>query len=68
MNNRIFIEYLTTKTFQILRMPSFKIKHITRYSYSSPAVECTNQIMLYPIQDALQHLVSHKITITKNPG
>ncbi|MGN7784782.1 transglutaminase family protein [Niabella sp. 22666] len=49
-------------------MPSFKIKHITRYSYSSPAVECTNQIMLYPIQDALQNLVSHKITITKNPG
>lgn len=49
-------------------MPSFKIKHITRYSYSSPAVECTNQIMLYPIQDALQSLVSHKITITKNPN
>ncbi|MCH5715147.1 transglutaminase N-terminal domain-containing protein [Niabella hibiscisoli] len=49
-------------------MPSFKIKHITRYSYSSPAVECTNQIMLYPIQDALQQLVSHKITITQNPS
>src|SRR5690606_23539450 len=48
-------------------MPSFKIKHITRYTYSSSAVECTNQIMLYPVQDALQELVSHKITITKHP-
>ncbi|HMR82084.1 MAG TPA: transglutaminase family protein [Niabella sp.] len=49
-------------------MPSFKIRHITRYSYSSPAVECTNQILLYPLQDARQHLVSHKITITNNPN
>ncbi|MCH5600561.1 transglutaminase family protein [Niabella ginsengisoli] len=49
-------------------MPSFKIKHITRYTYSSAAVECTNQIMLYPIQDAHQSLESHKITITKNPN
>lgn len=48
-------------------MPSFKIKHITRYSYSSPAIECTNQVMLYPLQDARQTLVSHKITITQNP-
>ncbi|MFT4095216.1 MAG: transglutaminase family protein [Niabella sp.] len=49
-------------------MPSFNIKHITRYSYSSPAVECTNQIMLYPVQDALQNLVRHTVKITKNPN
>ncbi|GAB3426508.1 transglutaminase family protein [Niabella aquatica] len=48
-------------------MPSFNIKHITRYSYSSPAVECTNQIMLYPIEDATQNVMSHKIAITKHP-
>lgn len=48
-------------------MPSFKVKHITRYTYSSPAMECTNQIMLYPIQDSMQNLVSHQITITANP-
>lgn len=49
-------------------MPAFKINHITRYTYSSPAVDCTNQIMLYPIQDHLQNLVSHKITITQHPN
>ncbi|WP_346237944.1 transglutaminase family protein [Niabella insulamsoli] len=48
-------------------MPSFNIKHITRYTYSSPAVECTNQIMLYPLQDAAQSVADHKITITKDP-
>ena len=34
-------------------MPSYKIKHITRYSYSSTVIDCTNQIMLYPVIDAL---------------
>lgn len=48
-------------------MPVFKVKHITRYTYDSPVVDCTNQIMLFPIQDHLQNVVHHKLTITKNP-
>ncbi|MFV0605294.1 MAG: transglutaminase domain-containing protein [Niabella sp.] len=48
-------------------MPVFKVKHITHYTYNSPAVDCTNQIMLFPIQDPLQNVVSHNITITGTP-
>lgn len=48
-------------------MPVFKVKHITHYTYNSPAVDCTNQIMLFPIQDHLQNVLNHKITITNNP-
>lgn len=48
-------------------MPAFKVKHITRYTYTSPAIDCTNQIMLYPLQDQFQNLVNHEIKITKDP-
>lgn len=48
-------------------MPVFKIKHVTRYTYNTPVVDCTNQIMLYPIQDQHQNLLKHEISITRNP-
>lgn len=48
-------------------MPVFKVKHVTHYTYNSPAVDCTNQVLLYPIQDHLQNVLYHNITITKNP-
>ena len=46
------------------KMPSYKIKHITRYSYSSPVIDCTNQIMLYPIIDAHLEVRNHEIKIS----
>ena len=48
-------------------MPSYKIKHITRYSYSSTVIDCTNQIMLYPIIDAQLEVRKHEIKISHNP-
>ena len=48
-------------------MPSYKIKHITRYSYSSTVIDCTNQIMLYPVIDALLEVRNHEIKISHNP-
>jgi len=48
-------------------MPSYKIKHITRYSYSSTVIDCTNQIMLYPVIDGLLEVRNHEIKISHNP-
>ncbi|HEX7458036.1 MAG TPA: transglutaminase family protein [Ginsengibacter sp.] len=48
-------------------MPSYKIKHITRYSYSSTVIDCTNQIMLYPIIDGLLEVRNHQVKISYDP-
>lgn len=48
-------------------MPSYKIKHITRYSYASTVIDCTNQIMLYPIVDAQLEVRRHEIKISHYP-
>lgn len=48
-------------------MPVYKINHKTKYTYNSPARECINQIMLYPIQDKRQKIISHKISISSHP-
>lgn len=49
-------------------MPSYKIKHITRYRYASTVIDCTNQIMLYPIVDALLEVRMHEIKISNYPS
>jgi transglutaminase-like putative cysteine protease len=49
-------------------MPSYKIKHITRYRYASTVIDCTNQIMLYPIVDALLEVRMHEIKISHYPA
>lgn len=49
-------------------MPYYKIKHITRYSYTSPVIDCTNQIMLYPIIDERLEVKEHSINISHKPG
>ncbi|MEO6453658.1 MAG: transglutaminase family protein [Ginsengibacter sp.] len=49
-------------------MANYKIKHITRYSYSSTVIDCTNQIMLYPIVDALLEVRMHEIKISNYPA
>jgi transglutaminase-like putative cysteine protease len=48
-------------------MTSYHIKHITRYRYASPVIDCANQIMLYPIQDAQQVLKKHDLNISHKP-
>jgi len=49
-------------------MPSYKIRHITRYLYSSTVIDCTNQIMLYPIVDSLLEVRMHEIKISHHPS
>jgi len=48
-------------------MTSYHIKHITRYRYTSSVIDCANQIMLYPIQDASQVLKKHELHISHKP-
>ncbi|MEO6329424.1 MAG: transglutaminase family protein [Ginsengibacter sp.] len=49
-------------------MPNYKIKHITRYRYASTVIDCTNQIMLYPIVDSLLEVRMHEIKISNYPA
>ena len=48
-------------------MPTFFIKHLTKYSYSNLIIDGANQIMLHPIQDEFQTVASHTLSINKNP-
>lgn len=48
-------------------MAKFKIHHITRYTYEVPVRDSANQIMLYPIDDAHQEVILHRLTVTGNP-
>ena len=49
-------------------MADFQIKHITRYTYASTVIDCTNQIMLYPLNDSQQTVKKHELKITHNPA
>ncbi len=48
-------------------MGLYKIKHITRYTYASPVIDCMNQVMLYPIVDDHLDVQNHEVNISTNP-
>ncbi len=48
-------------------MPKFNIRHLTKYTYTSPAINSANEIMLYPVVDDLQEVLDHKVIITGYP-
>lgn len=48
-------------------MPVYKISHITKYTYASPVIDCTNQIMLYPIMDDHLTVQKHEVSVSHNP-
>lgn len=48
-------------------MPKFFIKHITNYTFSNLVIDSANQIMLHPIQDSNQTVLSHFLSINTNP-
>lgn len=48
-------------------MPDFRIRHITKYSYPSPVIDSANQVILFPLEDALQEVKKHELIITHNP-
>lgn len=49
-------------------MADYHIKHITRYTYASTVIDCSNQVMLYPLNDSLQIVKSHELKITDDPA
>lgn len=48
-------------------MPSYKIKHTTRYSYAAPVIDCANQVMIYPLPDEHLEVARHTLTISSAP-
>ncbi len=48
-------------------MATYRIKHITRYSYASTVIDCANQVILYPINDEFQLVKKHELIISHNP-
>jgi transglutaminase-like putative cysteine protease len=48
-------------------MPSYKIKHRTRYIYAAPVIDCANQLMIYPLPDERLTVKSHAVTISRHP-
>ena len=48
-------------------MNAYTIKHITRYSYASTVIDCTNQVLLYPLIDANLEVRKHELRISHNP-
>src|SRR5688572_20928711 len=48
-------------------MATYHIKHITRYTYTTPVIDSANQIMLYPVEDQLQEVEDHSLHISYNP-
>ena len=48
-------------------MSTFKIRHITKYTYEEAVRDSANQIMLYPIQDEYQEVLQHTFQISGNP-
>ena len=49
-------------------MATYRIKHITRYTYTTPVIDSANQIMLYPVEDQFQEVKNHNLTISDNPA
>jgi len=48
-------------------MAFYHIKHITRYTYPSPVIDCANQLMLFPVDDERQEVRQHELRITLQP-
>ncbi|MBC8054527.1 MAG: transglutaminase family protein [Sphingobacteriaceae bacterium] len=49
-------------------MPQFKIKHITRYTYTGHVRDSANQIILFPINDEYQEVLRHDLKISGEPN
>ncbi|MBI3882884.1 MAG: transglutaminase family protein, partial [Sphingobacteriales bacterium] len=49
-------------------MPRFIIHHVTKYTYPEAVRDSANQIMLYPISDIFQELISQQLVITGYPN
>jgi transglutaminase-like putative cysteine protease len=52
---------------QLYPMPRFAIHHLTKYTYEAPVRDSANQIVLFPIRDDFQEVLSQEIKITGDP-
>ena len=48
-------------------MPRFKIHHVTKYTYDTAIRDSANQIILFPIKDSYQDVLTQDIQITGDP-
>lgn len=48
-------------------MPTFTIKHITRYTYTGLVRDSANQIILFPVNDEYQEVLKHDLQISGEP-
>ncbi|WP_461790685.1 transglutaminase family protein [Pedobacter sp.] len=44
-------------------MPTYHVKHLTKYTYPSAVTDSANQIILSPTSTAFQDIINHQITI-----
>lgn len=49
-------------------MPRFTIHHVTKYTYAEAVRDSANQIMLFPIKDEHQEVLSRVLHITGDPA
>jgi len=49
-------------------MPDYHINHVTRYLYPSTVIDCTNQVMLYPVNDQQQLVKNHELKVSGDPS
>ncbi|OON69684.1 transglutaminase domain-containing protein [Hymenobacter sp. CRA2] len=49
-------------------MPSYTIKHVTRYSYAAEVIDGANQIMLYPLADERLQVARHEVCVSSDAG
>jgi len=49
-------------------MPRFIIHHVTKYTYQAAVRDSANQIMLFPVKDENQELLSQQLVITGMPS
>ena len=48
-------------------MATYTIKHLTRYAYAAPVIDCANQLMIYPLEDGRLDVKTQVVTISNNP-
>ena len=49
-------------------MPSYTLKHITRYTYAAEVIDCANQVMLYPLADERLEVARHEVCVSNDSG
>jgi transglutaminase-like putative cysteine protease len=49
-------------------MPTYTIKHITRYTYAAEVIDGANQLMLYPLPDDRLQVARHEVCISSDAG